>query len=226
MSRSNRYASVAATLALLFSLAGTATATSITLLTGDQVKDGSLSGVDLANHSVGAKKLKKHSLTARYLGVGSVTSSKVRNHTLTLRDLSSRTIAGLKGQRGPAGPQGAPGAAGAPGPAGTSIKLAGYVKTSPQTLPGDSVFHSAWSMNFSSTADQLFIVTGNIGNPTAGCQIDQQITVDGTPAPSVFNGGFLTFPVGAHTLSYELRASCPIDVPDQEVILIPFSRPS
>jgi hypothetical protein len=237
MFRSNRYATVAATLALVFSLAGTATATSITLFTGHQIKNGSLSGVDLANNSVGAKKLKAHSLTASNLRLGSLTNREVRDGTLTLGDLSGDTIAALKGAKGdpgPAGPQGAAGSVsaqgpagpqGAAGPAGTSIKLAGYVKTDPQTLPGDSTFHSAWSINFSSTANQLFIVTGNIGNASAGCTIDQQITVDGAPAPSVLNGGFLTFPVGAHTLSYDLSASCPIDVPNQEVILIPFTLP-
>lgn len=50
--------------------------------------------------------------------------------------------------------------------------------------------------------------------------------VDGTPNPSVFNGGLLTFPVGAQTISYELSASCPIDVPSQQAIPIPFTLSS
>jgi len=231
MFRSNRYATVAATLALLFSLAGTATATSITLITGHQVKDGSLSGADLANNSVGAKKLKARSLTAKYFRLGSLTNREVRDGTLTLGDLSSDTIAALKGAKGdtgPAGPQGAAGPAGAQGaagpqgPAGIGIRLAGYVKTSAQTLPADSAFHSAWSMSFTATANQLFILTGNIGNYSCN-STDQQITVDGTPMP--FNGaGLLALPAGAHTLSYEVRTSC-IDVPNQEALLIPFTRP-
>jgi hypothetical protein len=238
MFRTSRYASAAATLALLFSLAGTAAATSITLITGHQVKDGSLSGADLADHSVPAKKLKGRSLTARYLRLGSLTNREVRDGSLTLADLSRGTIEtlkGAKGDQGRAGAQGAEGAPGAQGPAGprgeagppgSTIKLAGYVKVDAQTLPGDSALHSAWSMSFSSSANQLFILTGNIGNPSAGCAIDQQITVDGAADPSVFNGaGFLTFPAGAHTLSYEVSASCPIDVPNQEAILIPFLLP-
>jgi hypothetical protein len=234
MFHSNRYANVAATLALVFSLAGTATATSITLVTGRQVKDGSLTGADLRNNSVGASKLKAHSLTAKYLRLGSLTNREIRDGTLTLGDLSGETIAALKGTKGdpgPAGPQGAAGSAGAQGatgaqgPAGTAIKLAGYVKTDAQTLPGDGTFHSAWSIDFTSTANQLFILTGMIGNPSAGCTVDQQITVDGTPDPTVFNGGFLTFPAGAHRISYEVSASCPIDVPAQQAILIPFNLP-
>jgi hypothetical protein len=224
MFRSNRYASVAATLALLLSLAGSATATTIALISGDDVKDGSLSGADLADHSIGGKKLKKHSVGARHLRVGSVTTRQVRDGTLTSGDLSNDAIAALKGAKGepgPAGPQGQP------GPAGNSIKLAGYVKTNPQTLPGDPQFHTVWSIDFSSEANEGFIVTGGpIGGANANCQVDEQVTIDGSPAPSVFNGaGLLTFPPGAHTISYEVRASCPISVPNQEVYLIPFMLP-
>ncbi len=226
MFRSNRYASVAATLAVVLSLAGTATATTVALITGDDVKDGSLSGADLANHSVGGKKLKRHSIRAKHLRVGSVTHRQVRDGTLTFGDLSSDAIAALKGAKGEPGPAGPQGPAGPPGPAGNSIKLAGYVKTDPQTLPGDSQFHSAWSINFSSTADQLFILTGQAGGANANCQLDEQFTIDGAPMSSVFNGGgFLSLPAGAHTASYDLRASCPIAVPNQEVVLIPFIRP-
>jgi Collagen triple helix repeat (20 copies) len=255
---SNRYASVAATLALVFSLAGTATGASLTLITGSQVKHGSLTGANLADNSVGANKLKRRSLSAQNIRLGSLTGRELRAGTLTLGNLSSGTINALKGATGPAGPQGAAGAAGLngakgdpgsagpqgpagstgpqgaagaagtqgpAGPAGSNIKLAGYAKTNAQTLPGDSVFHPAWSITFTSTADQLFIATGNIGNATAACAIDQQVTIDGTPNASVNNGGILSLPASAHTLSFELRATCPIDVPDQEAILIPFSKP-
>jgi hypothetical protein len=254
---SNRYATVAATLALVFSLAGTATATSITLITGRDVKDGSLSGRDLANRSVSAKKLKRHSLTglqvkkgslsgadlanrsvsasklkahsltAEYLRLGTLTNRQIRNGTLTISDFSKKTVAAFKGAKGAEGPTGAQGAVGPAGPAGTGIKLAGHVKTDPQTLPGDGMFHSAWSMSFTAAANQLFIITGAIGGATdSGCSaLEQQVSVDGTPVPSVLNGGFLTFSAGAHTLSYDLKDSCQIDVPNQEAILIPFILP-
>ena len=227
MIRSNRYATVAATLALVFSLAGTATATSITLITGKDVKDGSLSGRDVANHSVSAKKLKRHSLTAEYVRLGTLTNRQIRNGTLTVGDFSKKTVAALKGARGAAGPTGAQGAIGPAGPAGTSIKLSGHVKTDPQTLPGDGTFHSAWSMSFTAAADRLFILTGAIGGATdSGCSaLEQQVSVDGTPVPTVLNGGFLTFSAGAHTLSYDLKDSCQINVPNQEAILIPFILP-
>jgi hypothetical protein len=258
--RSNRYATVAATLALVFSLAGTATATSITLITGRDVKDGSLTGRDLANRSVNANKLKRHSLTGRqvekgslsgadlanrsvdanklrarsltgeYLRLGSLTNREIRNGTLTMSDLSTNTVAALKGAKGAAGATGAQGAigpAGPAGPVGTAIKLAGHVKKDAQTLPGDDTFHSAWSISFTAAANQLFIITGAIGGATdSGCSaLEEQVSVDGDPAPSVLHGGFLTFPAGAHSISYDLKDSCEISVPDQEAILIPFNLP-
>ncbi len=114
------------------------------------------------------------------------------------------------------------GPAGAPG---TGIQLAGYVETGPQTLPGDSAFHAAWSMTFTAGTNQLFIMTGNIGSFNAGCAVDQQVTIDGIPDPTVFNGGLLTFSPGEHTIAYEFRADCPIDVAPQQGVLIPFSKP-
>lgn len=114
------------------------------------------------------------------------------------------------------GPTGAP---------GTGIQLAGYVETGPQTLPGDSAFHAAWSMTFTAGTNQLFIMTGNIGSFNSGCAVDQQVTIDGIPDPTVFNGGLLTFSPGEHTIAYEFRADCPIDVAPQQDVLIPFSKP-
>jgi len=241
--RSSRYASVAATLALVFSLTGTATATSIHLVTGRQVKDGTLSGADLADNSIGAKKLKPRSLTAKQLAPGSVTSREVRNRSLQVVDLSAAVLTALRGARGnpgptgamgaqgPAGPQGTAGpqgAAGPPGPAGapgTGIRLAGYVDVGPQAVPGDSVFHTVFSMSFTASENQVFIMTGNIGSFSAGCAVDQQVLIDGTPDPTVFNGAFLTFTSGDHTVAYQLRADCSIDVGAQQAVLIPFTKP-
>jgi hypothetical protein len=235
--RANRYASVAATLALVFSLTGTAAATSITFITGRQVKDGTLTGADIANRSIGAKKLKQRSLTTKQLQVGSVTSGNVRNGSLTVADASPALLAALRGAQGPTGPQGSAGpqgpagsqgATGPQGPAGspgTGIQLAGYVDTDAQTFPGDSAFHTVFSMSFTAAADQIFIMTGNIGSYSASCSVDQQVLIDGTPDTSVFNGGFLSFSAGPHTVAFQLRADCQIDVGAQQAVLIPFTKP-
>jgi hypothetical protein len=211
--RSTRYANIVSTLALLFALTGTAAATGLpALITGQQIKNGSITGQDLADHSIGADKLA----------------------TGVISDL--RPVAGSPGPagaQGPAGPAGPQGAAGADGAAGTGITLAGYAKTDDQSVAADSNPHAIWSINLNSQATRLFILTGAIGGAqipggcnTGGSETDQ-LLVDG--APSGFNGGFLTLTAGPHTLTYEVTDDCagqPADVPAQEAALIPFTLPS
>jgi hypothetical protein len=213
--RSTRFANVLSIFALVFALAGTAGAASISLITGAQVKDGSLAGADLANHSIGFGKLSQSAVTR------------------------------LKGARGATGPAGAPGAqgstgaagaAGATGPAGavgTQIQLAGYAKTADQTLPDDNAFHQVWSISFKVAANQTFIITGQLGNestdcPDGGTTYTSQLELDGSPFS--LNSALLAFSPGSHTLSYEDKENCsvaghPVHVPVQEVVLIPFRLP-
>ena len=75
--RQGRYAAVAATAALVISMSGTSYA--LVLVTGADIKDGTVGGRDIKNHSV------------------------------KLMDLSPRTIQGLRGATGPIGPPGVPG---------------------------------------------------------------------------------------------------------------------
>jgi hypothetical protein len=183
MFRSTRYANVAATLALLFALAGTGTAASYTVatLTGKDVKDG----------------------------------------TLTLRDLSPASVKALNKDKD----KGVVVA--------TSLKLAGYVNTGPQTLPDDSSYHSIWTITFKAPDKNLFVLTGNLGSATTpGCsggdyQYSQRIILDGT-ATGTLPEGFLTFTPGNHTLTYEIRGDCPgspVNVPGQQFLMLPFTLP-
>jgi hypothetical protein len=214
--RSSRYANTISTLALFFALVGTATAASVTLLTGAQVKNGSLTGADLANHSIGFGKLNR----------AAVMRLKGRAGARGMTGLAGP--AGLVGARGL---DGATGATGAVGPAGSGIVLAGYAKTVEQTLPDDSGFHAVWSMNVTAQARQLFILTGAIGGastPSCGAgnfDFTEQVVIDAAPSSL---GAFLTLEPGTHTVSYEIRGNCPgfpVLVPAQEVILIPFTLP-
>jgi hypothetical protein len=210
---SSRYANVVSTLALFLALAGTATATGFTLLTGAQIKDRSLTGADLADHSIGYLKLNKLAVSKLKGAVGPAGAS------------------GPAGPPGSVGPTGSAGADGAPGPPGTSIKLAGFAHTPDQTLPDDASFHTIWTMNLKANANQVFIITGMIGGAsTPGCsggnQYTEQVLIDGTPA-SNFNP-FLTFTAGTHSVSYTIRGDCPgypVQMPAQEVFLIPFTLP-
>ncbi len=118
--RPPRYANVVSTLALFLALAGTATATGVTLFTGAQVKDKSLTGADIADHSIGPVKL----------------NGRAVNRLKGLKGAPGATgQTGAAGATGMTGPAGAPGAAGATGPPGKTITLAGYAKSADQTLP-------------------------------------------------------------------------------------------
>lgn len=213
------YSNVAATLALFFALSGTAFAGAQLVITGADVKDRSLTGADVANHSIGVVKL-------------------TRGTVAQLR--GARGAGGRAGAVGPAGPAGAngqagkDGAPGAGGPAGTRITLAGDGTSADQTLPDDSAFHTIWSIQFTATADEAFIITGAIGGEsTQGCpdgnySYTSQILLDGAPFSP--NGALTRFSPGSHTLSYQDRGDCtttgfPVQVPAQEAVLIPFTLP-
>jgi hypothetical protein len=90
---------VVAMAAVVIACAGSATAAS--LITGKQIKDGSLTGADLKNRSLGAKDLSRHA----------------RDELEGRR--GPRGAEGPTGARGPAGPQGATGPQGPPGAAAT-----------------------------------------------------------------------------------------------------------
>ena len=210
------YSNIVATLALFFALSGTAFAGAQLVITGANVKDRSLTGADVANHSIGVLKLTRATV-AQLHGV--------------------RGAAGRAGAAGPAGANGQAGKDGAPGasgPAGTRITLAGDGTSAEQTLPDDSAFHTIWSIQFTATADEAFIITGAIGGEsTSGCpdgdsSYTSQILLDGAPFSP--DGALTRFSPGPHTLSYEDRGNCtttgfPVHVPAQEAVLIPFLLP-
>jgi hypothetical protein len=59
-------------------------------------------------------------ITGKQIKDGSVTSKDIKNRSLKVKDLSTKAKAKLKGATGPAGPAGATGATGPAGPAGPS----------------------------------------------------------------------------------------------------------
>jgi hypothetical protein len=95
------YASVTATLALLIAVGGTSAVGAQALLTGRNVKDGSLTGADIQNDS----------LTGADIAAGSLGSNL----------FSTVARANLRGQTGAAGPKGETGETGPQGPAGVGI---------------------------------------------------------------------------------------------------------
>ncbi len=105
-------AMVVAALALTIALGGTATAAGI-LITGKQVKDGSLTGRDVKNSTVFGRDIANRSLTGL----------DVKDQSLTPADFSG-SVQGPAGPPGPQGPQGlqglqgGQGVPGVPGPKG------------------------------------------------------------------------------------------------------------
>jgi hypothetical protein len=98
------YASVTATLALLLALGGTTAVGAQALLTGRDVKDGSLTGADIQNDSL--------------------TGADLRDGSLGSNALSAAARENLRGATGPMGAKGEAGATGAQGPAGLGVTTA------------------------------------------------------------------------------------------------------
>ncbi len=102
-----------AVLALFVALGGTATAAK--LITGKQIKNGSLTGADVRNRSLSGADLRNGTV-----GLNKLTA---KARATLLRGAPATTAGkdgaqGAPGPAGPAGPQGPKGDAGAPGPAG------------------------------------------------------------------------------------------------------------
>jgi hypothetical protein len=164
------YSSVVATLALLLAVGGTAAAGAQSLLTGRNVKDGSLTGADIQNDS----------LTGADIEAGSLGSNA----------FSAIARANLRGIPGPAGPKGDKGETGAQGPAGAGISatvvngadVVGYqdlapLATGPMPAIGDYVIFANLSVHNTGANDDnlncgLFIngqaIGGGGANVTAG----------------------------------------------------------
>ena len=114
-------ATVIASLALLFSLSGTAVAGA--LITGAQVKNSSLTGLDVLNESLGTNDVKNGSLLPKDFKPG-------------------KLPAGPQGPVGPVGPQGPAGLQGPAGPAGVA-GVSGLVLVSATTAADSSTVKSA-----------------------------------------------------------------------------------
>jgi hypothetical protein len=92
---------------------GGGTATAAQLITGDDVKNGSLTNADIKNESLTHRDVENESLVS-----GDIRDGAVRNKDLSRwvqKRLDRRVRTGAAGPQGPAGPKGADGQDGAPG---------------------------------------------------------------------------------------------------------------
>jgi hypothetical protein len=165
------YASVTATLALLIAVGGTTAVGAQALLTGRNVKDGSLSGADIHNDSLTGADIRPGSLGSN------VFSAPAREH---LRGATGAT--GPKGETGATGPQGRAGlgvtTAQASGNDASNYQNGALLATTALTQAGDYVLF----------AD---VTAHNTGGNDGG--IDRGLYVDG----SGFGGGGTSVATGA-----------------------------
>lgn len=171
------YANVIATLALFLALGGTAVAGTRLFVTGADVQDHSLTGIDLKKGSVGASVLSPGAI---------------------------RALTGARGATGAAGARGSDGAAGPVGPAGpqgpagngvTTTTVAGddqsdYVDLTPLatttlTASGDYVIFTSLTVHNTGTSDEYlncgYRVNGSL-NGASGVETTAGNTSSGTSA--------------------------------------------
>ena len=132
------YANVMSTIAM-FAAVSTGGAYAATVITGKQVKNGSLTAADVKAGSLTGKQIKDHSISAADLAAGLMTASPAApsgargdqgaaGPSGATGDQGAAGSSGATGDQGPAGPKGEPGVAGAqgaPGAAGPAGPITG-----------------------------------------------------------------------------------------------------
>ena len=187
------YANVAATLALFVALGGSAAAAG-GLITGAQIEDASLTGSELADRTIGARKLRLNRITGAQIHNHSLTGTDIRDRSLELADLSVPAVDRLKGATGD------PGAPGAPGPAGPS----GATYTTLQaTAPDVSNLGSLQTILTRPLAGAgVYFVSGRVmitnnsgGTVNIGCGVRMEGNLIPTAGGSVADGAAATFQI-------------------------------
>ena len=84
-----------AIVALFVALGSSAGAAAVELITGEDIRDGSIKGRDVRNHSLRGKDLHRDSIRARQLRKASVRSAEVRNGALRAHDFNRADLPGL-----------------------------------------------------------------------------------------------------------------------------------
>jgi hypothetical protein len=90
--RRPRFTPAMAVAILAMVIAMSTSATAALLITGSQIKNGSVTGKDIKNKSVTGKDIKKKAIGAKHLKKNAVRSKHVKNGSLTGADLTDRSI--------------------------------------------------------------------------------------------------------------------------------------
>jgi hypothetical protein len=209
---------VAATLALFVALGGSAAAAG-GLFTGAQIEDGSIHGVDLANHTIGTKKLRYRSVTLRQISRATV-----------------RRLKGARGLRGPIGPAGPTGARGPTGPTGATYGTIAATAPDVANLGNLQVI-----LDHSLPGPGVYLVSGRVtianhsgGTVNVGCGVRIEGNLVPSGGGSVNDGATTTFQIpyvytvedpsgGVQLLCDSGGAPTGVDVSDIRLNLFKFS---
>ena len=137
---SRRHSTAVAYLALFAALGGSAYAA--VTVTGKNIKDGTITGKDVKNRSLGTNKLSATAVSSLTGQRGPTGPQGPKGDTGERGPAGPTGTTGPKGEPGPAGPQGAQGPAGPPGPSG--ISGWGYVTEGRDLAPDDP---QTWQVN-------------------------------------------------------------------------------
>jgi hypothetical protein len=199
------YANVAATLALFVALGGSAVAAG-GLITSKQIKDGSVRGSDLANRTIGAKKLRLNQLTGAYVRNHTLVGADIRDQSLTLANFDPSAVdqlKGAKGDTGAAGAAGAPGSAGPQGPSGPPGPSGATYTTIRATAPDVTDLGSLQTILTGQLAGAgVYLVSGRVritNNSGSTVNIGCGVQIEGNLVPSaggsVNDGASLTLQI-------------------------------
>ncbi len=146
------YANVIATVALFVALGGTAVAGSQLLLTGANVKDGSLTGADIKSGSLSVRNLSSAAVRALKGKVGP------RGATGAKGDIGAQGLVGAQGAPGLQGPSGTQGVgittAVATGTDATNYQDLTPLGSLPLTTPGDYVIFTTFTASNTGTQNE------------------------------------------------------------------------
>jgi Collagen triple helix repeat (20 copies) len=133
---SRRHTTAAAYLALFAALGGSAYAA--VTVTGSNIKDGTLTGKDVKNRSLGTNKLSTEAVSSLAGKPGPAGPQGPKGDTGEQGPAGPTGATGPKGEAGPAGPKGEPGPAGPQGPTGPKGEPGPAGPQGPAGPPGPS----------------------------------------------------------------------------------------
>lgn len=128
-----KYADVAATVALVLSMGGTAYAA--TVIYSSNIADSTIQSRDVRDDNLLSRDVRNGTLTSADVLNGSLSGADVKDGSLGLADINDTAEQALKGQTGDQGPQGPQGLQGEPGEQGAS-GVSGYEDVVGSWVPG------------------------------------------------------------------------------------------